>query len=45
MEKKVMSAFDEVYIKPRRFGYETQSCFRIKDIKETVNVGKILIYV
>jgi hypothetical protein len=43
MSADVMGAFDEVYMKPRRCGHETQSCLRNKDMKDSVNVGNTLI--
>jgi hypothetical protein len=39
MSKYVMSAFDEVYMKPSRCGHETRSCLRNKDMKYNVNAG------
>jgi hypothetical protein len=44
MSTNVMGAFDEVYMNPWRFGHETQSCLRNKDMKENVNACNTLIY-
>jgi hypothetical protein len=38
----VMGAFDEVYMKPRRCGYGTKSCFRNMNMKDNVNSSKTL---
>jgi hypothetical protein len=43
MSTDVMGAFEEVYKKPQRCGYETRSCLRNKDMKDSVNVGNTLI--
>jgi hypothetical protein len=43
MSADVMGAFDEVYMKPQRCGYGTQSWLRNMDMKDNVNAGKTLI--
>jgi hypothetical protein len=43
MSTYVMDTFDEVYMKPQRCGYGTQSLLRNMDMKDNENVGKILI--
>jgi hypothetical protein len=40
----LMGAFDEVYIKPQRCGYGTQSWLRNMYMNDSVNVGNTLIY-
>jgi hypothetical protein len=43
MSTGVMGAFDKVYMKPHRCGYETQSWLRNMDMKDSVIACKILI--
>jgi hypothetical protein len=43
MSFDVMGVFDEFYMKPWRCGYETRSWLRNMDMKDNVNVNKILI--
>jgi hypothetical protein len=42
MSTDVMGAFDEVYMKPQRYGYGTQSWLRNMDMKDSVHAGKTL---
>jgi hypothetical protein len=43
MWKDVIGAFDEVYTKPRRYGYGNQIWLRNMDMKDSVNAGNTLI--
>jgi hypothetical protein len=43
MSIDVMGAFDEVYMKPQRCGYGTQSWSMNKDMKDNVIEGNTLI--
>jgi hypothetical protein len=43
MSADVMGAFDEVYMKPQRCGYGTQSWLRNMEMKERENASNTLI--
>jgi hypothetical protein len=41
MSSNMMGAFDEVYMKPQKCGYGTQSWLKRMDMKDSVNLCKI----